>query len=78
MRAAVNAVMDPFSSFEGRDNNGALSENGSDLPEDEPMAVAAIALAVAAVVPTPIFAAHQSINGDPRCGVPIDVSDSGV
>lgn len=75
VKAEVNA--DPFSSF-GRDSSGDFSENGSALAAVDPSAVAAIALAIEAFVPTPMFAAHQSMNGDPRCGVPIDVSDKGV
>lgn len=34
--------------------------------------------ATAAADPTPILAAHQSMKGDPRWGVPIVVSDKGV
>ena len=70
----------PPSSFDegGRDNNGAFKEKGNAFAADAPMAVAAIALAVATFVPTPMFAAHQSINGEPRCGVPIEVRERGV
>ena len=76
VKAEVKAD-DPFSSF-GRDSNGAFNEKGSALAAVDPIAVAAIALAIEAFVPTPMFAAHQSMNGDPRCGVPIDVRDKGV
>lgn len=75
MSAEVNA--DPFSSF-GRESSGAFSENGNALAAVDPIAFSAIALAIDAFVPTPIFAAHQSMKGDPRCGVPILVRDKGV
>ena len=68
---------EPLASL-GRASNGDFSEKGNALAADEPIAVAAIALAIEALVPTPIFAAHQSMNGEPRCGVPIDVRDKGV
>ena len=63
VRAEVNA--EPLASL-GRASNGDFRENGNALAADDPIAVAAIALAIEALVPTPILAAHQSMNGDPR------------
>ena len=68
---------DSFGFPEDKARRGDFSEKGraaATLAEE----AARAALATAVAVPTPIFALHQSMNGLPRCGVPMVVRDSGV